>query len=88
MLKELQKYLKDKPKLLFFGTKQTIKQVKLDKIKEVFLAKDCYEEIKERIENYAKFSKMQVKNLEQNKDELALICKKSFPISIISVLKE
>lgn len=88
MLKALQKYVKDKPNLLLFGAKQTFKQIKLGKIKEVFLADDCMPEIKEKIENYSKFSNIQINKMSQNKEELALICKKGFPISIIGVLNE
>lgn len=85
-LKDLQKYLKDNPQVLIFGSKQSIKQIKLDKVREVFLAGDCHEQIQERILNYSKFSDLRFDKLEENKEELSLICGKGFPISIIGVL--
>ncbi len=87
-IEDLQKYLKDKPQVLLFGTRQSIKYIKLDKIKEVFLASDCPKQLQERIVGYSKFSGAKFDKLKQNKEELSLICQKSFTISIIGVLDE
>lgn len=87
-LRELQKYLREKPNSLLFGTKRNIKLIKLGKVKEIFLARDCYDKIKERILNYSRFSDIKVNVLLQTKEELALICKKDFQISVIGVLNK
>lgn len=85
-IEELQKYVKDKPKILIYGARQNFKGIKLAKLKEVFLASDCSKEIKEKIAEYSKFSDLKVDILPQGKEELALICKKNFPVSIVGVL--
>ena len=82
MLKDLQKYIKDKPELLIFGYKQVSKKAKLGKLKEVFISNDCSKEIIDRIEDYSRFSDFKIYLLPKNKDEVTLLCKKNFPVSI------
>ena len=88
MLKDLQKYIKDKPKLLVFGSNQIFKQIKLDKINEVFVASDCSKEILEKLGRYSKFSNLKIYELPKNKEEITLLCKKEFPVSVVGVIKD
>lgn len=81
-LAELKEALK-KEKLIF-GASQTIRNLKNKKIKTVFLAKNCSDEIKKSIEYYAELAKVKVINLDKSKNELSVFCKKGYPISVIS----
>lgn len=85
-LEALRIVLKERPNKLIYGTKQALKQIKHDHIKEVFLANDCTEETREKIKNYTNFSELKVYELQQSSEELALLCKKDFAVSVISVL--
>ena len=73
--------LKEKP---LFGTNQTLKNLKKGKTKTIFLAADCNEETKKTILYYSTITKTDIHHLTQKSHELSHICKKNFPISVIS----
>jgi len=77
-LNELKKTLKDKK--VTYGSKVTLKNLKRGKVNKVFLASNCPEEIKEEIKSYG----VEVVELEIPSDELALVCKRLHPISVLS----
>jgi len=81
-LAELRKVLKTEK--VIFGANETIKNLKNGKVKRVFIANNCPEEIKKDLEYYCKISKVEIVELNQPNDEVALICKKNFPVSVIS----
>jgi large subunit ribosomal protein L30e len=70
------------------GTDLVMKQMKLGKISKVFLTVNCPDEVKEEIEHYAKISKAEVVLLQIPNDELGVVCKKPFSISVAGILKE
>ena len=63
------------------------KEDALVEIKKVFLSYNCAENIKKDIIYYSKISKIEVIELAQRNDELGTICKKLFPISVLSLSK-
>jgi len=65
---------------MVFGREVTIKNLRKGTVKEVFLAKNCPEKIKKEIKNYD----VKIIELEIPSDELALICKRLHPISVLS----
>jgi len=69
---------------MIFGTKQTIKNIKRGKVKKVFLARNCPNATKEDIEQYKKLTNIEVIQLNEPSDELMLICKKNFPVTVLS----
>lgn len=78
---EIKKILKEKS--LTFGTEEVLKKIRLGEVKKVFLASNCNKDIKEKIERYAKVGKIQVVNLDIPNDEVGVICKKPFAISVL-----
>lgn len=82
-LEKLKKALKEEQKLIF-GSKETLKNIKLGRVKIVFLANNCPEEVRDSIIYYSKISKIEVIELNLPNDELAMVCKKNYPISVIS----
>ncbi len=72
---------------LIIGTSRTMKALKLGKVSKVFLTSNCPDSVKEDVEYYAKLSKAKVVKLRQPNGELGTICKKPFPISILSFQK-
>jgi len=76
---KLKKALKEKD--LIIGTKRTLKNLKLGYTKVVFIASNCPEKIKKEIKSY---KNIEVIELKIPNDEVAMICKKPFPISVLS----
>ena len=88
MLKDLQKLVKEKPKLLVYGARQTARLCKTEKIRMIYLSSDCEKKTKEKFLNYQKFSKILVEEISENREEISMTCKKTFPVSVIGVLNE
>ncbi len=82
-ISELKKLLKtDK---IILGTDRTLKLLKLGSADRVFLSSNCPEEVKKDIEYYAKLSNVPLIYLKQPNDELGILCKKPYPVSVLSV---
>jgi len=79
---DLRKALKEKT--ITFGTKVTLKNLKRGKVKKVFVASNCPKESKESLEYYGKIGNVEVVELKESSDEITTICKKSFPICVVS----
>lgn len=86
-LAELKKSLDAKRKIIF-GSKRCIKELNKGKVERIFLASDAGE-IKNKIEEYAKLSKIKVEiiNLNKTKKEVQEITKRPFFVSVIAVMR-
>ena len=69
------------------GTKEVLKQLKLGTISKVFVTVNCPDEIKESIAHYAGIASVEIVNLKQPNDELGILCKKPFSISVLGLKK-
>jgi len=72
---------------LVIGTERTLKLLRLGKIKQIYLSVNCADSTKEDIAHYSKLSGTKVKELAYPGSELGVICKKSYSISVLGVLK-
>ena len=77
-LSELRKVLKEKK--VVYGARVTIKNLKRGKVTKIFLTSNCSEDIRKEIKSYD----VDVVELKIPSDELAMICKRSHPISVLS----
>ncbi len=75
---ELKKALKEKE--FVFGTNQTLKNLKNGKAKRVFLAGNCPESVRKEIKGY----KVEIVELKELNSEIAIVCKRPHPISVLS----
>ena len=82
---EIKKALKEKKVII--GTSRTIKSLRLGKVEKVFLTSNCPSDVKEDIECYSRLGKIKVVKLKQPNVELGIVCKKPFPISVLSFKK-
>lgn len=82
---EIKKMLKSKK--LVIGTEKTIKNLKKGKASKVYVTTNCPKSIKEDIKHYAKLNKADLIELKIPNDDLGVICKKQFSISVLSVSK-
>jgi large subunit ribosomal protein L30e len=80
-VKEIKKALENNK--LIIGTKLTQKNLKLGNAKKIFLSANCSDEMKKEIESLAKIAKVTVNKIKYPNDELGIICRKPFPISVL-----
>jgi len=83
---EIQKLLKEKK--LVIGTNRTIKGLKLGSFEKVFLSSNCPPDIAGSVNYYSKIGKITVIKLKYSNEELGVVCKRPFSISIMGLLKE
>jgi len=69
------------------GAKTTIKALKLGEVEEVFLANNCPTELQQQIKNLAKISDTTVTQMKEKNDELGMLLKKPFSVSVVSIQK-
>jgi len=80
---EIKKLLKtDK---LVIGKDRVLKGLRLGSLEKVFASNNC--SYLEDLEHYGKLGKVKVSKLKIPNDELGVVCKKSFSISAIGILK-
>jgi large subunit ribosomal protein L30e len=84
-IKEIKQLLKTKK--LVFGTEQTLKNLKQNKLEKFFISSNCNHEIKEDLQHYAKIAKIEVIPLLNSNKDIGILCKKPFSISVVGVLK-
>ena len=82
---EIRSLLADKK--LVIGTERTMKLLRLGKLKIVYLSANCADNTKEDILHFSKLTKTDVKELAYPSNELGVVCKKPFSISVLGVLK-
>ena len=82
---EVKKNLKSQS--LVLGSERVIKNLKLGNAQKVFLSSNCPNDVEKAINYYAKLSECEVSKIEYANDELGVICKKPFAISVLGFLK-
>lgn len=82
MSSELKDVLKEKN--IVFGTNETVKGLKLGKVKKVLLASNCPKSVKDTITHYAKIANAVVVELDVPDKEIGLLSKKPFGVSVLS----
>ena len=82
---EIKKLLKSKS--LVIGTENTLKNLKLGKIDRVIFSSNCPDKVAEDLGYYAGLSNVETVKVPYPNEELGVICKKPFSISVLSILK-
>jgi len=73
-------------KKLVIGTDATLKKIRLGKIAKVYLSKNCPKDTQKDLEKYSKMTNIEIVPLEKSNEELGVVCKKPFSISVLGVL--
>ena len=76
-----------KTKKLVIGTTETIKNLKLGKLEKVFVTANCPDTIKKDIAHYSSITGCEVAQLDIPNEELGIICKKQFAISVLGLMR-
>jgi|TARA_Y100000310_G_scaffold344724_1_gene459051 large subunit ribosomal protein L30e len=74
-------------KNLVIGTERTLRNLKLGKVEKVIVSSNCPEKIFDDINHCAEMSKTEAIKVSYPNEELGVICKKPFSISVLSILK-
>tara|TARA_Y100000310_G_scaffold93787_1_gene91318 strand:- start:290 stop:574 length:285 start_codon:yes stop_codon:yes gene_type:complete len=82
---EIKKLIKTKG--LVIGMDRTIKNLKLGKVDKVIMSSNCSSDTVDDIGYYADLNKTEAIKVNYPNDELGVICKKPFSISVLSILK-
>ena len=82
---EIKKMLKSGSVVI--GTERTMKNLKLGKVQKVLVSSNCPANVEGSISYYAGLSGTELHKLEYPNDELSVICKKPFSISVLAFLK-
>ena len=72
---------------LVIGTERSMKNLKLGKVQTLLVSSNCPERIEKDINYYAGLSGAEIHKLDYPNDELSVICKKPFSISVLALLK-
>lgn len=72
-----------KSEKIIFGEERILKLLKLGKVKTVFLSSNVKKDVEDEIENLAKLSKVEIVKLTIPNNEVGVVCKKPFSISIL-----
>ncbi|MGC9132977.1 MAG: ribosomal L7Ae/L30e/S12e/Gadd45 family protein [Nanopusillaceae archaeon] len=84
---DLKRMMGEEKARIIVGAKRTIKMIKNGKVEKVFLAKNIPEDIKNDILYYSKIGNFEVEILNYTNEEIGLLLKKPFKISVVSILK-
>lgn len=76
-----------KEKGLVIGNEAVLRNLRIGGLKEVFLAANCPELMKQKIKLHADFAKVPVLELEQTSEEMGALCKKPFAIAVAAIKK-
>lgn len=72
---------------VLIGADRVLKQLRSRRLLKVFLARNCPQHVREDLLQFARLSSVPVVELEQNNEELGVLCKKNFFVSAIGVLE-
>lgn len=72
---------------IIIGTARTIKNLRLGKIQKVLLSSNCPSNVEKDVAYYSGLNGTEFCKLEYPNDELGVICKKPFSISVLALLK-
>ena len=82
---ELKKMLKSTDVVI--GTERAIKNLKLGRVQKVLISSNCPSNVERDITYYSGLSGAEFHKLDFPNDELSVICKKPFSISVLAFLK-
>ena len=72
---------------LILGTERAMKNLRLGKIEKVMVSLNCPAKVEKDICHYAGLAGAEVQKLDYQNDELGIICKKPYSVSVLAVVK-
>jgi large subunit ribosomal protein L30e len=84
-IEEIKKLMKSSK--IIIGTKQVQKLLRENRLAKVFLSVNCRKDTSETVLAHAKITGAEVIQLKYPNDELGVLCKKPFSISLIGIVR-
>ncbi len=72
---------------VILGTEKAVKSLRLGKVEKIMLSSNCPARIENDITYYAGLTGTEMHKLDFPNDELGIICKKPFSISVLAIVK-
>ena len=72
---------------VIIGTEKSVKSLKLGNVQKILLSSNCPSSVENDINHYSGLNGAEVHKLDFPNDELGVICKKPFSISVLAFLK-
>lgn len=72
---------------VIIGTERAIKNIRLGRVQKVLVSSNCPANVERDISYYASLGNAEFQKLDYPNDELSVICKKPFSISVLALLK-
>ncbi|MFH1590015.1 MAG: ribosomal L7Ae/L30e/S12e/Gadd45 family protein [archaeon] len=72
---------------LIIGNERVLKNLRNDKIEKIFVSSNCSSEKLDDLKHYASLNNVKVDALDIPNDELGVVCKKPFFVSVIGILR-
>ncbi|HLC63211.1 MAG TPA: ribosomal L7Ae/L30e/S12e/Gadd45 family protein [Candidatus Nanoarchaeia archaeon] len=70
---------------VIIGKERTFKLLRKGLLTHIYLSSNCPKEVKEDVKHYAKLFSIEISELKENNEELGIMCKKPFAISVIAI---
>ena len=80
-MEEIKKALQENKVII--GMDRVLKKLRVGKLQKVYLASNCPQIVKEDIKHLGKLHKIEIIEAEKDNEELGIICKKQFSISVL-----
>ena len=84
-MEKLKNDLLENSKKLVFGSERNLKLLKNDRLKRVYMASNCKDDVKKNIRHYG--NDVEIVELNTANIEVGVVCKKPFSISVIGLIK-
>ena len=68
-----------------FGAEKSLKLLRQGKLKKLYLSSNCSDEVREDAQRYCEISGTECVPLTQTNDEIGVMCRKPFSISVVGV---
>mgnify|MGYP001561550347 CR=1 FL=1 len=73
---------------IIIGTQSTIKHLKMGRLQKIIVSSNCPQKVMDDINHYAALANTEIIQVQYPNEELGVICKKPFAISVLSLSKE
>ncbi|MFO8016818.1 MAG: ribosomal L7Ae/L30e/S12e/Gadd45 family protein [Candidatus Woesearchaeota archaeon] len=73
---------------VIIGKEKTLKGLKTGEVSKVFITSNCPEDAKDSVNHNADIGGAEVVQLDMPNDELGVVCRKPFSVSVLGVIKE
>lgn len=70
---------------LVIGAGRNLKQLRQSKLEKIYLSANCKPKTREDVNRLCKLGKIECVDLSQTNDEMGVVCKKPFSISVLGV---